>query len=525
MGKKRESTYKQLAFDTAVRNPERYKDILSSIVDFDGRNLDDACLLDVLKNMYKNKIVTSAKIDICKNLSDEELKNKIKTVNLTRNADGGFPKGYQSRFWTYMRTLSEFGFVYARYNKPLKLSDVTKALIENKIDEQEAFSIQSMKYNRKSPYRNVSNDFNYFKFIIKVLLKLKEQNKGLSYYELILSMYNKEGNVNKFLSEITINNFNNETALYEYIKEKYHDVNKIKTIFKDYPDVIIRVLRITGFITIKSKGLLYFYINENKVDYIKELINIVFSYTEEEKFDDLKYFEKNNDSDINNQLLSLVRKYQEKEQKEFDVVTYSKKIKDVIDVFEIEEDEIITLINNLQRSNKEPRIKEFKYIPEPLKLEFYISILIYMKYGNEFIINPNYKIDSIGIPISHAPGNKGDIEVYNKEKYWLIEVTLIRNKAQQQNNETTTTIRHLKIIKHNKKYLSFVAPYVHDDTENYYKYSLVSENNDKKNMVYLKSYNIEEFLEITKQKLNLENMELYTKETFKEFSKNVNSFN
>ncbi len=46
-----------------------------------------------------------------------------------------------------------------------------------------------------------------------------------------------------------------------------------------------------------------------------------------------------------------------------------------------------------------------------------------------FAIRPNYKADHIGKPYSHAPGNKGDIEIFSKQIYWLIEVTLIRNKT------------------------------------------------------------------------------------------------
>ena len=81
-------------------------------------------------------------------------------MNSTLCADGGFPQGYQSRFWTYVRTLSEMGFVLAQYGQPLQFSEISLKLINNEIDEQEAFSIQAMKYKRRSPYRNVSNYFN-----------------------------------------------------------------------------------------------------------------------------------------------------------------------------------------------------------------------------------------------------------------------------------------------------------------------------------------------------------------------------
>ena len=47
-------------------------------------------------------------------------------------------------------------------NSRTPLSQIAKMLMKGEIDEQEAFSIQAVRYNRKSPYRNVSNDFNYY---------------------------------------------------------------------------------------------------------------------------------------------------------------------------------------------------------------------------------------------------------------------------------------------------------------------------------------------------------------------------
>jgi len=170
-------------------------------------------------------------------------------------------------------------------------------------------------------------------------------------------------------------------------------------------------------------------------------------------------------------------------------------------------------------------VSAFKYIAEPLKLEFFISLLLALKYGNELGIRPNYKADYIGIPISHAPGNKGDIEVYTTEIYWLIEVTLIRNKTQQLNNETTSVIRHFveddQLSNYLSKYLSFVAPVIHPDTKNYYDYSIVQQRIDKQNL-YLKPYNIEEFVKVTVAKTNFEDMKQYTENVMCDFKERLN---
>jgi len=43
---KRIPTYKQMALETAVRNPERYIGILTAIKDFEGKILNDETLLE-----------------------------------------------------------------------------------------------------------------------------------------------------------------------------------------------------------------------------------------------------------------------------------------------------------------------------------------------------------------------------------------------------------------------------------------------------------------------------------------------
>ncbi len=89
----------------------------------------------------------------------------------------------------------------------------------------------------------------------------------------------------------------------------------------------------------------------------------------------------------------------------------------------------------------------------------------YTCFGDTFEYKPNYICDEAGIPYSHAPGNIGDIEIYDKDRYWLIEATLIRSKHQQVNNETVNLFRHIDTSRKGNKYLTLVAPYIHDDTK------------------------------------------------------------
>lgn len=497
--------YKQLAFETAIRNPERYKEILNFIKDYDGVLLNDENLLEIVSKMYLEKIVGSKEFDEKELSSGEEIKQRVIHINATRKADGGFPSGYQSRFWTYMRTLSELGFLYARYNEKFILGDIAKRLISDEIDEQEAFSIQAIKYNRKSPYKNVSNDYNYFKFIINVLKRLKQLNKRLSYNQFIISLFSKDGNVDEFIETILNNKFGDKQLTYEYLLNNYPKVNKIKTVMQDYPDVVLRLLRITGFVSIEYKGILLIELNSNSIDYMDKLLNYDFSLTEEEKLNPMLYFKKLQKL-TEEQLEIIVSNRRESEI----IINYNNTIETIIDSYKLDSKLIIENINGIYNGKTDER---FKYISDPLKLEFFIALLMYVTYGKEYNIKPNYKVDSNGMPISHAPGNIGDIEITNEKIYWLLEVTLIRNKIQQQNNETINLFRHINAKAIREKYLSLIAPVIHEDTETLFRSATIDQiANVGLNNFCARPYSIKEFIEITKQKKNIESMNDYTRE-------------
>ena len=513
---KRQATYKQMAFETAVRNPERYKGILTAISPYINKVLNDETLLQVVSSMYLNRIVSSDGVEIDENSTIENIAEAVIFVNRTRKADGGFPEGYQSRFWTYVRTLSEMGFVLAQYEQPLQFSQIALKLISNEIDEQEAFSIQAMKYNRRSPYRNVSNDFNYFKFILEVL----KQRERISLEQFIVSTFSNDGNVKEFLKVIDENTFGEPAEVEAFLRAEYGTNLKAQTILRDYPDVILRVLIITGFVSIQFRGKVFIYRNIANDDYINDLLSVNVELTDEEKENPSLHFAKL--ETYNNQLLEIVYKYREEiiEQDGFD---YVKKLSEIIKLYELDEEKIVESIGNIGTSKN--IIPAFRYIAEPLKLEFYLSLILALKYGKEFAIRPNYKADYIGLPITHAPGNTGDIEVYSKKLYWLIEVTLIRNKTQQLNSETTSVIRHFlednKINNYLSKYLSFVAPFIHQDTKEFFDYSIVR-HKIKDQSFNLKPYSISEFIDTTLIANNFNDMENYTSQVIEDFRNNLN---
>ena len=130
----------------------------------------------------------------------------------------------------------------------------------------------------------------------------------------------------------------------------------------------------------------------------------------------------------------------------------------------------------------------------PLKFEFLLSLYLYVCYGNDYEYKPNYICDDAGIPYSHAPGNIGDIEVFNSGFYWLIEATLIKNKNQQINAETINLFRHIDNSRPCTKYMSLVAPYIHDDTRLMIKVATVVTMLEKHNLLFAKPYSTEDYI-------------------------------
>ena len=398
-------------------------------------------------------------------------------------------------------------FVLAQYQQPLQFSAIAKKLIDNEIDEQEAFSIQAMKYNRRSPYRNVSNDFNYFKFILEVL----KQRERISYEQFIISTFSNDGNVKDFLKIINKNSFGELSEVETFLRAKYGANLKTQTILRDYPDVVLRLLVITGFVSIQFRGKVFIYRNIANDDYINDLLSVNVELTDKEKEIPSSYFTKL--ETYNNQLLKIVGEHREKVV-EKDGVEYVQKVSEIIKMYELDEEKIVESIGYIGTSKN--IIPAFK---------FYLSLILALKYGNKFAIRPNYKADYIGLPISHAPGNTGDIEVYSKKLYWLIEVTLIRNKTQQLNSEITSVIRHFlednKINNYLSKYLSFIAPIIHQDTKEFYDYSIVR-HKIKDQSFNLKPYSIPEFIDITLTSNNFKDMENYTVQVIEKFRNNLN---
>ena len=455
-----------MSLEVAVRNPERYEGILKTFAKFEGTILDDKGVLDVYAQLYLDEAITS-----------DELKDVTITENFIRNwivetrshnNEWGYPTGYQAAFTRYLKTLSEFGLIYAQYNQGLRLSPVAKALVNGKITLSEAFALQSMRFWRKSPYRRVLNDFNFFEFIIDAMIELKERGHRMSYNQLMVGLFSDDGNVNNFLSLLEENKVGDDadkayalvTRKYSQIDAEHAKVAKLTSAFRDYGNTVFRVLQLTGFVTVEYTGVLMLTPNESRMPLYKALKTRKFFVTEWAKEDEEEYFEQLGTFDVS--LETLILSHREKV--DHSTAEYNKKIPKIIKSYGLTPDLIEQALIKVSNGDKKGK-DTFWFIQDPVKFEFLLTLFVYTYYGDTFEYKPNYICDEAGIPYSHAPGNIGDIEIFNHERYWLIEATLIRSKNQQVNNETVNLFRHIDDTMNGQKYLTLVAPYIHEDTK------------------------------------------------------------
>lgn len=507
--------YKQMSLEVAVRNPERYLQLLRIFNEFDGKDLNDAGILDIYTSLYLKGF-----LNFNGQSTDELTKTEIlsKIVNEIRhNNEWGYPTGYQAAFTRYLKTLSEFGFIYAQYNQPLKISEIGKALCEGKLSLSDAFAVQSLRFWRKSPYRRVLNDFNYFDFIYNVLIALKQAGKKLSYTQFMLSLFSDNGDVKEFLDTISKNKFGTDMDLaYQFVMDNYSEVDdlhakaaKQQSCFGDYGNTVFRVLQLTGFINVEYSGTILISLNTNRIDFLRELKSLGFELDESEKEDEYSYFIKI--GSYFKELENIVEKYKEK--LDYSTTEYNKKLPGIVSSYGLTKEVVAQNLLDVSNGQKS-RGDAFWYMQAPLKFEFLLTLFIYLCNGDNFEYRPNYKCDDYGIPYSHAPGNVGDIEVFNESTYWLIEATLIRNKTQQLNNETINLIRHINANAKGVKYLELVAPYIHEDTDLMLRTASLVAMIDKKGKFYSRAVSTEDFINLAKKNKELENIKKYTESTF-----------
>ena len=288
----RKSKYKPLLFTTTIRNPERLKDFLSVLKEYNGQVLDNKLAKKIAgeiikRGLYKPKklsVKVKQKLEEKKVLNNQEV-SKILKNNPQQHKEAGFDRGWPSRFDTWFKFAKELGFVFYKNGEKVRFSQAGLKLADTKQYhfEQSVFLNAFVKYQSNNPFRRVLNENVPLILLLQTIKKLNadktSNNSGISKLELPLLIYWKDNDATKLY--LRIKKLRKEQGfspswetIFEICKMEIMSGQYIKrdhkSIMVDYPDEFIRKMRLTGLISLRGNGR-FIDINKNekrKVEYV-----------------------------------------------------------------------------------------------------------------------------------------------------------------------------------------------------------------------------------------------------------------
>ena len=504
-------SYKIFSINTSIRNPLRNIEFLEYFKPFDNKPFDSNLKVQYLFQLVQNGVY------IFTNLS-ENVKDKIKkgiplTKEETRQAfiDNPQATGFSNRVVTQLRSLKDQGFLQfvqqARGNKYAiyKITKLGHELLDNKLERSDIYCksmigmhgcsiIRPALFNKTRPFLNTLFVINEVNKKWKVLTG--EEGKGILRHEFatfVLSMKDCDytaaaNNIIEYRKKFGKNE--NEEYIKDYCFTKL-GLEKVKydTLMRDYVDDVYRKFALTGLI--RQRGYFkYIYIDFSDINYGK--VNQIL-----ETYKDYSWQGFNSSAAYYDYLYNIKLPWLENKKDKMEVLRQKAKVLNV-DISSYDSiPEIENILNSISAqsaikkqvelfteneiytellilSKDLDRKSGLESIPEPLRLEFLLALMLGKKFGAEHIVS-NLIFNDEGLPISFAPAKKVDLVFLDQKFNLVIEATMIRDRTQQYNNETDNLIRHLKDLElrtDDKYNMSLVAPYIHEDVCDFFQYKL-----------------------------------------------------
>ena len=501
---KMKSVYKVFSFSTTIRNPQRNSVFLECLNKFNGLIFDSKNSRLYFEELVKNGIYKLSNIPskINEKLINDDILSDLEFEELLKlNPQISSEEKINFRIRTQLKALESQGFLIfsGDKNKPIiTMTNLAFELMSRKSYITDIYSKIMIGLHSHNPARkstlNKARVFLNAIFVIDSLKKewekLGNEAKGILKYEFksfVLGM--KDCDYKKCVQDILEYRKNyglkeNEKYISDYLFNKL-GLKKIKyDSLNDYADEVFRKFEMTGLLIArgKFKHIYYDFSNFNSKK-IESLLNAYKNY-------DFKEF--SNIEEYINFLDNIKLPWLDNDEVRKEVIKQKAKSLDIVlkdsdfENLNILEESLNQKFYNkaLQSAILQSDIKELleelrilaslsnaksKYdMPEPLRLEYLLALILGKKYGiaklySNLIYNEN------GIPLSYAPAGKIDLE-YND---FLFEATMIKNRNQQLNSETTSIARHMKESQDKRReYLRtiLIAPYIHWDVALFFKF-------------------------------------------------------
>ena len=498
------SVYKVFSFSTTIRNPQRNSVFLECLNKFNGLIFDSKNSRLYFEELVKNGIYKLSNIPskINEKLINDDVLSDLEFEELLKlNPQISSEEKINFRIRTQLKALESQGFLIfsGDKNKPIiTMTNLAFELMSRKSYITDIYSKIMIGLHSHNPARkstlNKARVFLNAIFVIGSLKKewekLGNEAKGILKYEFksfVLGM--KDCDYKKCVQDILEYRKNyglkeNEKYISDYLFNKL-GLKKIKyDSLNDYADEVFRKFEMTGLLIArgKFKHIYYDFSNFNSKK-IESLLNAYKNY-------DFKEF--SNIEEYINFLDNIKLPWLDNDEVRKEVIKQKAKSLDIVlkdsdfENLNILEESLNQKFYNkaLQSAILQSDIKELleelkilaslsnaksKYdMPEPLRLEYLLALILGKKYGitklySNLIYNEN------GIPLSYAPAGKIDLE-YND---FLFEATMIKNRNQQLNSETTSIARHMKESQDKRReYLRtiLIAPYIHWDVALFFKF-------------------------------------------------------
>lgn len=503
--------YKVVSFSTTIRNPKRNVEFLRALRRFNGVVFDDKIAKLCFEEFVKNGIYTLSNIP---NEIKDKLENEI-TLNdlefkklLTLNPQIATLEKISHRIKTHLQALESQGFIMLLGDKKCKAISLTKFafdLLERKSSPTNLYAKIMIGWHTNNPTRpNIANKARPFLNTIFVIDLLKKEwsklgdngknteTKGILKHEFksfVLGM--KDCDYAKCVGEIlhyraSYGLEENKEYIAQYLFEKQGLERVSYATLNDYADEVFRKFEMSGLLTARG-AFKYIYYDFSRFESAKvqSLLETYKGYTCEDFTSVQEYIAFLDSINLPWVMSKSVRK---------EVVTQKAKSLNMsvktsefenLDALEsrlnqafytkslqskIEKSEIANLLNELRilANAQESKDNDFKNIPEPLRLEYLLALILGKKYGvsnlqSNLIYNEN------GEPLSYAPAGKADL-VYENCNF---EATMIKNRNQQLNSETTSIARHLYESQKQsnlEQRAVLIAPYIHFDVALFFKF-------------------------------------------------------
>lgn len=509
-----ESKRKPLSFSTTIRNPYRIPNFLRCILPFEHKILTSEVIHEIVKTLIKEKeykpnyIRENPELSQIydsddRTFSDAQLELIIEK-SPQKHKEAGFEFGWDSRFDTWFKMIKEFGMIKYSMGSEIIVTSTGHMIVDASLEEpqnekkiQEIFLNAFAKYQTNNPLRRNLNENVPLPLLLTVIKYLhddpEENNAGISIREIPIFLCWQN---------------NDAKALYKYIKGMRKEVGfrysdeyiyerclkilesdnrtylKMDKICHESVDEYIRKMRMTGVLSLRGNGR-FIDINsfeKETADYISE------NYMEYKKFDSEEdYIDYMGDIDVNILKLEETAIFDFSDIRKKTLYKYAN---------EMSKEEVTNELLIVCGGRNESKNEVLKFINAPTRLEFLTSIALVQSFKG-LDVNPNYAVDDEGLPTFTASGGLADIECYDTDYDSYFEVTLMRNRSDQVNNEIIPISRHLREAKEKRREESFsvfVAPIIHSDTIEAAEWQKMKYNVD------ILSYDINQFLEAISNK-------------------------